>query len=344
MRCIQGSDAHRLTRDPNNLRNLGVGDRITEILLDEPTFPALYTVLTGDDFARTRPYRAEAHPFDYIQSARTEGPNIVQDFHERYNRRGGYLDAIVADVCAFANTNGGTLYIGVSADAKVTPVGVGNTPTRVINALKTEIATRITPTMPVTIDAQETQNIKVVRVVVPRGDNPPYTLDESQIYIRSEAETTPAVRDEIVDLVRRSLQKTLRADAPAHRQKEKEEDALPSVSPIDPPRTGVEIAAVETRNNVRYYTMRDLRNGNLVSNVTRNSARRLWRYAIEEAENNPVKPSQVRWMGNIGIWKQREFSSQIRYDLVEKAGDTQHVYYGVTEEGIHGPWAALVGE
>lgn len=348
MRCIQGSDTHRLTRDPNNPRNPGIGDRVTEILLDELTFPALYEVLTGDDFARTRPYRAEAHPFDYIQSARAEGPNIVQDFHEHSNRRGGFLDAIVADVCAFANTNGGVLYVGVSAKADAPPVGVGNTPTRVMNALKTEIETRITPTLPVTIDAQETQNVKVVRIAVPRGENPPYTLDESQIYIRSEAETTPAVRDEIVNLVRRSLGKSLTTEPtpPAHHQTEKAEDAArePGASSIDPPRTGVEIAAVETRNNVRYYTMRDLRNSNLVSNVTRNSARRLWRYAIDESENNPVKPSQVRWMGNIGIWKQREYSSQMRYDLVEKVGDVQHVYYGVTEEGIHGPWTALVGE
>ena len=348
MRCIQGSDSHRLTRDPNNPRNPGIGDRITEILLDELTFPSLYAVLTGDDFARTRPYRAEAHPFDYVQTARAEGPNIVQDFHERYNKRGGFMDTIVADVCAFANTNGGTLYIGVSTDANSPPTGVGNTPTRVINTLKSEIETRITPSLAVTIDVQETQNVKVVRMVVPRGENPPYTLDESDIYIRSEAETTPAVRDEIVELVRRSLGKGLAVDStpPAHRQIEKTEDAAlePGTSPIDPPRTGVEIAAVETRNNVRYYTMRDLRNGNLVSNVTRNSARRLWRYAIDEAENNPVKPNQVRWMGNIGIWKQREYSSQMRYDLVEKVGNTQHVYYGVTEDGIHGPWTALVGE
>ena len=52
--------------------------------------------------------------------------------------------------------------------------------------------------------------------------------------------------------------------------------------------------------------MRDLRNGSVVNNVTRNSARRLWRYAIDEVENNPVKPNQVRWMGDIGIWRQRE--------------------------------------
>jgi len=347
MRCIQGSDSHRLARDPNNSRNLGVGDRVTEILLDEPTFPEVYAVLTGDDFARTRPYRAEAHPYDYIQATRTEGPNIVQDFHERYNKRGGYMDAIVADVCAFANTNGGTLYIGVSTDVNAPPVGVGNTPTRVINTLRSEIETRITPTVPVTIDVQETQNVKVVRIVAPRGEHPPYTLDESEIYIRSESETTPAVRDEIVELVRYGLGKSVPekaktgADDKSAGEKASREAETP---PIDPPRTGVEIAAVETRNKVRYYTMRDLRNGNLVNNVTRNSARRLWRYAIDEAENNPVKPSQVRWMGNIGIWKQREYRSQMRYDLVEKAGDTQHVYYGVTEEGIHGPWAALVGE
>jgi hypothetical protein len=33
MHCIQSSDAHRLTRDPANYKNLGLGDRVTEILL-----------------------------------------------------------------------------------------------------------------------------------------------------------------------------------------------------------------------------------------------------------------------------------------------------------------------
>lgn len=347
MRCIQGSDAHRLTRDPKNLRNPGVGDRITEILLNAPTFQALYTVLTGDDFARTRPYRAEAHPFDHIQAARQEGPNIVQEFHERYARRGGYRDAIIADACAFANTNGGTLYIGVSANTDKPPIGVGKSPTRAINYLRKDLSTRLNPALSITIDVQETENVKVIRIVVPRGKEPPYTMDDSEIYIRSEAETTTAVRDEIVELVKRGLQG---GQSSPTKQKQRTEhkpagsDIQTATASIDPPSTGVEIAAIEERNNVRYYTMRDLRNGNLVKNVTRNSARRLWRYAIEEAENNPVKPSQVRWMGNIGIWKQREFSSRMRYDLVEKAGDTQHVYYGVTEAGIHGPWAALVGE
>lgn len=347
MRCIQGSDAHRLTRDPNNARNLGVGDRATEALLKERTFVALREVFLGNDFARTRPYRPEAHPFDYIQAARQEGPNIVQEFHERYAKRGGYLDAIIADICAFANTNGGTLYIGVSANTEVAPVGVGASPNRVINTLRTELETRLTPALTVTIDVQETQSVKVVRIVVPRGTEPPYTMDESEIYLRSEAETTLAVRDEIVELVKRGLRGGKSTPPrPAQRQVRKPpaDDVQPAETPINPPRTGVEIAAIEERNNVRYYTMRDLRNGNLVKNVTRNSARRLWRYAIDEVENNPVNPGKVRWMGDIGIWKQREHGKQIRYDLVQKIGDEQRVYYGVTEEGIDGLWATLVGE
>ncbi len=354
MRCIQGSDAHRLTRNPHNAKQLGIGDRVTEILLEERTFDAIRQVFLGDDFARTRPYRPEAHPFDYIQAAREEGPNIVQEFHPRYSKRGGYLDAIIADVGAFANTNGGTLYIGVSSNPKEPPVGVGQSPSRIVKLLREEIATRVNPDPNVTIDVQETQGVKVVRITVPKGEEPPYTVDESNIYIRSEAETTLAVRDEIVALVERGLKRRK-----GHREPRREAsaamleaekaaavppDAADEIGIITPPRTGVEIAAVEERNGTRYYTMRDLRNGNLVKNVTRRSARRLWRYAIEEAEGNPVKPTQVRWMGPIGLWKRREHGNLIRYDLVQKDGDTIRVYYGVTEEGLHGAWNALVGE
>jgi len=90
--------------------------------------------------------------------------------------------------------------------------------------------------------------------------------------------------------------------------------------------------------------MRDLRNGSVVNNVTKRSARNLWRYAIEEAETNPVDPNQVRWLDNIGVWKQREYRGRVRWDLVQKDNGALRVYYGVTEEGIHDKWAALVGE
>jgi hypothetical protein len=350
MLCIQGSDSHRLTRQPDKPRNLGVGDRLTEVLLTSKTFQALRAVFVGDDFARMRPYRAQAVPVDYVQAARDEGPNIVQEFHERYSQRGGYRDAIIADICAFANTNGGVLYIGVPPDPKVTPTGVGASPQRVVNLFKQEVEERITPELEITVDVQETQSIKVVRITVPRGTRPPYAMDESEIYIRSESETTVAVRDEIVDLTKRGMGDKpapapvpTKSVAPEVQEEVELEEAEPSG--LKPPSTGVEIAEVSERNNTRYYTMRDLRNGNVVNNVTRRSARHLWRYAIEEAESNPVDAKQVRWVDeNIGVWKQREYRNRVRWDLVQRDGGDLRTYYGVTEDGIHGRWAVLVEE
>lgn len=356
MRCIQSSDAHRLTRQSDKSRHLGVGDRMTEVLLEERSFEALRDVFVSDDFARTRPYRPQANPVDYVQAAREEGPNIVQEFHERYSRRGGYRDAIIADICAFANTNGGTLYIGVPPDPKGPPTGVGASPTRVVNLFKQEVQERITPELQITADVQETQSIKVVRIIVPRGATPPYAMDESEIYIRSEAETTVAVRDEIVELTRRGLGRAPSSTGDKKAQPQAQTTAPPAHAPaspdkqkqgpepVEPPRTGVEIAEITKRNNTTYYTMRDLRNGNLVNNVTRKSARHLWRYAIEQAENDPVNTGQVRWFEDVGIWKQREYRGRVRWDLVQRDGDKLRVYYGVTEEGIHDKWATLVGE
>jgi PHP family Zn ribbon phosphoesterase len=330
MHCIQGSDAHRLTRDPKNPNNLGIGDRVTEVLLPEVSFATLREVFLGSDFARTRPYRAARAPVDYIQAAREEGPTIVQDFHAGYTRRGGRLYAILADVCAFANTNGGTLHVGVSPTPQERPVGV-STPSRVVRTLQEEIERRITPPLAVTVDGQETQGVKVVRVVVPRGDDPPYAIDDNKIYVRSEAETSLAVRDEIVNLVKRAQV------GPA---------AVPVGKPvghIEPPRTGVEIVETEERKGTLYHTMRDMRNGNVVKNVTRKSARRLWHYAISQTEEHPVDANQVEWLGDIGWLKRRAHGGRARYDLVQREYGKLRVYYGVTEDGIHGEWARLVG-
>ena len=48
------------------------------------------------------------------------------------------------------------------------------------------------------------------------------------------------------------------------------------------PSIGVEIMAMEERKGARYFTIRDLRNGNTVQNVTAASARKLWSYAINQ--------------------------------------------------------------
>jgi len=336
MRCIQGSDAHRLERDVKVAKRLGVGGRVTELLLPEVSFEALRELFLGDDFARSRPYRAAHAPFDHIRAARDEGSNIVQSFHEGYTRRGGRLYAIVADVCAFANTNGGMIYVGLSDQKRKKPVGVSD-PADAMGMIRQEIERMLTPPIELAIDLQETEGAKVIRLVVPRGDDPPYAIDDNRIYVRDEAETSLAVRDEIVGLVLR------RPKEPVAAAPETPDETQTDVGRTEPPRTGVEIIASEERQGTVYHTMRDLRNGNVVKNVTRKSARRLWHYAISQREAKPLVTEQVEWHGDIGLWQRRKHRNQTVYDLVQRENGSLRVYYGVTDAGIHGQWQRVVG-
>lgn len=338
MHCIQGSDAHRLRTDPKNKKNLGIGDRATRVLLPEPTFEALHALFLSNDFARTRPHWPTAKDdFDFVQQAREDGPSIIQDFHESMTVRGGRLYAIIADACAFANANGGTLYIGLAADPKRPPVGVSN-PKSAIKQLERELSNRISPPLACQVDTQETRGKTIIRVLVPRGDDPPYAVDDNKIYVRDEAETGLAVRDEIVTLVKRGRGEL--PAPPAH----VEEQEVKREAGVAPPRTGVEVVGYEDREGVRYYTMRDLRNGNVVKNVTESSARRLWHYAISEFSKLPedLNKAPIAWQGEIGILREGR-GKRPRFDLAQRTKNGIRLYFGVTEDGIHGPWKQLVG-
>jgi len=349
MHCIQGSDAHRLTADPHRKSSLGVGDRATDVLIPEVSFEALLELFLSNDFARTRPHRVKAEPvYDFIRAAQEEGPTIVQDFYESLSVRGGRLYAIIADVCAFANTNGGTLFLGLSSDVRKPIPGIPN-PEQAVILIEKEIANRISPPIPCTIDIHETGGRKILRVLVPRGEDPPYVVDDYKIYVRDETETGLAVRDEIVSLVLRGqserVKQAVPAEQPAAEAAEPAIEAPPPVMSDSAPRTGVEVVSMEEREGTQFYTVRDLRNGNVVNNVTLKSARRLWHYAINQHARIAADLSKagVRWEGNFGLLNREKHGKRERYDLVQRTPEGIRYYFGVTEDGIHGPWKRLVG-
>jgi hypothetical protein len=175
----------------------------------------------------------------------------------------------------------------------------------------------------------------VIRIQVPVGNDPPYAIDDSKIYVRDEGETNLAVRDEIVELVKRNL-----ASRPAKKVSVQATDAMA----VQPPRTGVEVTGVQERKGKRYYTMSDLRKNNQVHNVTRASARRLWHYAITELEKAKGNHGDITWHGDLGVVKEYKQSGRQRYDLAQRAGGGKvRVYYGVTEDGLHGEWKTMLG-
>ena len=349
MHCIQGSDAHRLTIDPVRKKNFGVGDRATEVLLPEASFAALKDLFESNDFARTRPRLQKTEPvYDFIRAAQDEGPNIIQDFHPQMTVRGGFLYAIIADVCALANTNGGTLYIGIGSDKGKEAPGIARPPQAIVQ-LEQEISTRISPPLHCSLDVHDASGKKIVRILVPNGDDPPYAVDDNKIYVRSESETGLAVRDEIVELVRRGAgEPEAPSEMPARVIDDRVKEAV--VAPPTPgddqaPKTGVEVVAVDDRNGARYYTLRDLRNSNVVKNVTHSSARRLWHYALQAHDKLPKDPmhADIQWEGDFGLVRHQKQGKLDRYDLIQRVGQNEYrMFYGVTEDGIHGGWSKLV--
>jgi hypothetical protein len=258
-----------------------------------------------------------------------------------------------------ANTNGGTIYVGLPADPKATPEGIRE-PQKAIETLHGAIAKRFNQAPPVQIDSLPTQGKTVVRIAVQTGPDVPYAIDQNQFYVRDEAETTLAVRDEIVRMVERGL--SLRAPRPVMVEEPPAAGRAPEPTPqprrtepdraqpagngrgYEPPRTGVEIVDSQERDGVVYHTLRDLRNGNLVNNVTRASARRLWHYAITQVETAPPDLSAAQWRHNVAVLNRRQKGNMTLYDLAVREGDRVHIYYGVTDGGLDESTLALVGE
>jgi hypothetical protein len=349
MRCIQGSDAHRLLKDPAHPKSLGIADRITEILLDEVSFEALAAVLKGNDFSLTRPYRGPANPVDFVQLAREEGESIVQAFHQSLVQRGGHLDRILEDICGMANTNGGTIYVGVSANPKEGPVGVRE-PGKAIDRLTAAVANRFSPEPEIQVDSLRSKGKQVVRITVQPGRDLPYAIDDNHFYVRDESETSLAVRDEIVRLIARSrlkeLPEPITVPAPPAEQTPESRPGRSREGKarkrIKPPRTGVEIVKSEKRKGTVYHTVRDLRNGNLIKNVTKSSARKLWHYAISQVEAGVPNRDKIKWQDNIALIGQRKRDEHVWYDLALRDAATVHVYYGVTDSGLNDDWLKLV--
>lgn len=392
MHAIQGSDAHRLERDPAREINLGIGDRATEVLLPEPSFAALKELFTGTDFTRTRPARPGGPAADALHEAREVGNTINQSFHERLSQARAGTAAILRDVVAFANGNGGVVYVGVGPADRRTVPGVPDA-LKAIESWKAEIVSQVTPGLEVVSDTIDYGGKTIVALHVPDGPDKPYALAPASILVRRGTETAVATRDEIVAMVRgvpRLATPEFEPPAPAAvppstpaqppvvalvaeqrdrtgrevaasangttgpRQQHSEISVSPQVQRPEQvieevgfdgiaPRTGAEIVNAFESDGVTYYSIRDLRNGVVTHNVTRENARRLWQYAIQQREAKALDEGHIRWKGDFGFWKvYRPSRGERRYNLAYRGQGQLRVFYGVGDDGLDERWRAVI--
>lgn len=207
MFAIQGSDAHRLSVSKENAKRLGVGERATEVLLEEVSFAALRDVFLSQDFSRVRPvFDVLDLPEDSLLAARKRGVGATTCFYPTLPKRGDRFEAVLRDVCAMANGEGGDIFIGCDANPNKKVAGLADAHDTA-QKLATEMEKRIAPRLVAPVRVQTLEGAEIAHVQVPRGADAPYALDETAFYVRQDAETRPAKRDEIVALARRGYEK-----------------------------------------------------------------------------------------------------------------------------------------
>jgi len=178
-------------------------------------------------------------------------------------------------------------------------------------------------------------------------DDVPYAIEDNKIYVRDEAETNLAVRDEIVQLVRRKAA----VQAPVHCPKLRRSSLrLPAA------KLRLHRMAKSRRHRLAWENRRDRRAWrHPVSHHARSAKRQRGseRHAqigpqpvalcISQHESRPVEVDKVAWRGDLGMLDQLQTRRQNRYDLVQRLPEGRlRVYYGVTDDGIHGEWRKIV--
>lgn len=145
---------------------------------------------------------------------KTEGVDI--EFKELDRKTGKIPESVSKEVCAFVNTEGGELYIGVANDGSVVGItNVDDTMTRLSNTLRDTILPDVTPFIQIR-DEQE-DGKPIVKVTTSIGTERPYYLKQkgltpNGVYVRIGSASVPVneagIRTMIMDTSGKSFEES----------------------------------------------------------------------------------------------------------------------------------------
>ncbi|MCI9625606.1 MAG: transcriptional regulator [Clostridia bacterium] len=126
--------------------------------------------------------------------------------NERTEFKSEYTDNILKSVIAFANTDGGSIYIGVDNNGQALGLAhIDDYYTRITNAIRDSILPDITMFVKYTVNEKN----RTIEISVSEGTNKPYFLKSKGmrpegVYIRQGASSAPASVDKIRQMIKLS--------------------------------------------------------------------------------------------------------------------------------------------
>ena len=129
---------------------------------------------------------------------------MIEDKNTEFKRE--YVDDIKKALVAFANTDGGNLYIGIDDDGNAVEINnIDGVMLQVTNVIRDAIKPDLAMFCDITVET--VQNKKIIKITVNRGTARPYYLAAKGIrpegvYIRQAAASVPASESAILSMIR----------------------------------------------------------------------------------------------------------------------------------------------
>lgn len=140
--------------------------------------------------------------FDYtingIHNVIKIGENEKYEFKEKIEN-----DKIIKELTAFANSDGGYVFIGIRDDGTI--IGVNDSPNKVRDDLQNSINNNLDPPIGISVQSieQVAQDKRIIVVYTPKSEQKPiYFRNQGRIFVRAGSTNRPANRDEIIALAR----------------------------------------------------------------------------------------------------------------------------------------------
>ncbi len=101
-------------------------------------------------------------------------------------------------IAAFANTNSGTIFLGINNKAEVVGIDceTAEQKDQELQRIRNVTTQAIRPAIPVRVDFLVHQGKTVARIFVPRGEHPLYFL-ENEIYVREQTSSMKGTPEQV---------------------------------------------------------------------------------------------------------------------------------------------------
>jgi predicted HTH transcriptional regulator len=124
-----------------------------------------------------------------------------EDSRTQFKEKIDSIDALTAEICAFANTEGGFILIGVSDKGEL--IGVDDIQ-RINQIISNAASTKLEPPISVLTENIVCNDRLIVCIKVPRGENKPYAANRTDYWIKVGADKRRATREELRRLMQAS--------------------------------------------------------------------------------------------------------------------------------------------